>query len=216
MHRSGIRKLAALHRGFSYYGESVYRNKPMWEIPIALKTYFPQLELFCDPSHICGRRDLLQKVAQKALDLGMSGLMLESHISPDTAWSDAKQQVTPSRFSEIIGNLQLRSVSGEKPGIGNDLASLRSRIDHIDEDILQLISHRMDVTREIGEYKKKNNVQILQLERWLEIVSTRSKWASEMGLTKEFIERYLEQLHQESIRTQTRVMNNGEKGENPS
>lgn len=207
LNRAGVKKLIAMHRGFSYYGESVYRNKPMWEIPVALKTLFPDLEIFCDPSHICGRRDLLHDIAQKALDLGMSGLMLESHIQPDLAWSDARQQVTPHRLHEMMEQLLLRSVQGESESASDDLSSLRTRIDRIDEEIIQLIAHRMDVTKDIGYYKKKNNVQILQLERWREIVKTRTSWAEELGLTHEFIEKYLEQLHQESIRTQTRLMN---------
>lgn len=207
IHRSGIKKLIAMHRGFSHFGESIYRNKPMWEIPIALKTQFPNLSIFCDPSHICGRRDLLQQVAQKALDLGMDGLMLESHIDPDNAWSDAKQQITPDALSNLIDHLLVRESFTNDIEFTNELQSLRSRIDKVDEEIIQLISNRMKITEELGYYKKEHNITILQVDRWKEIMETRSMLAEKLGLTQEFMEKYLEQLHKESIRTQTRVMN---------
>ncbi len=206
LQRAGIKKMAALHRGFSHHGESIYRNKPMWEIPIALKTQYPQLPIFCDPSHICGGRDLLQAVAQRALDLGMDGLMLESHVTPDAAWSDAKQQITPERLSELINELHVRVESTDDVEFTNELQALRSRIDKLDEEIIQLISNRMKITEEVGRYKKIHNITILQVERWKEIMSTRAMLAEKLGLTKDFIEKYLEQIHKESIRTQTRVM----------
>ncbi|MFN0032546.1 MAG: chorismate mutase [Flavobacteriales bacterium] len=205
--RSGIRKIAAMHRGFSHHGSSIYRNKPMWEIPIALKTQWPELPVFCDPSHICGRRDLLLQVAQRALDLGMNGLMLESHITPDQAWSDALQQITPEALSNLLDNLQVRATSTEDVQFANGLLALRSRIDKIDEEIIQLISDRMNITREVGRYKKEHNITILQVERWKEIIATRSMLAERLGLSAEFTEKYLEQIHKESIRTQTKVMN---------
>lgn len=211
---AGITKLAAMHRGFSFYGDSVYRNEPRWEIPIALKTMMPDLPIFCDPSHIAGRRDLLQMVAQRALDLGMAGLMIESHRDPDLALSDAKQQVKPERLSEILGELVVRDEVSHDPQFEDQLAVLRSKIDEIDEQILELIASRMGIAEEIGRYKKENGVTILQLDRWMEIVRTRSFWSKSLGLSEAFIERYLEQIHRESIRTQTRVMNEGKnKGE---
>jgi chorismate mutase len=216
IYNAGIRKLAAVHRGFSYYGKSIYRNKPMWEIPIALKAHFENLPIICDPSHISGRRDLLQPVAQKALDLGMDGLMLESHITPDEAWSDAKQQITPEKLTELIDALNVRSVVLDDPAFANELHALRSRIDKIDEEIIQLLGQRLQVTREIGLYKKDHHITVLQLERWKEIVQSRTAWAKELGLTDEFIERFLEQLHKESIRNQTWLMNNGMKPTNES
>jgi chorismate mutase len=205
--RSGITKLAAIHRGFSHFGESIYRNKPMWEIPIALQTQFPQLSIFCDPSHICGRRDLLLPVAQKAMDLGMDGLMLESHIAPDQAWTDAKQQVTPQALFELLDQLHVRVVSTNDVGFTNELHSIRSRVDKIDEEIIQLIGQRMQVTEELGYYKKEHNITILQVERWKEIIETRTMLAEKLGISQEFIDKYLEILHKESIRTQTRAMN---------
>lgn len=205
--RSGILKLVAIHRGFSHFGESIYRNEPMWEIPIALKTTFPGLSIFCDPSHIAGRRDLLLPIAQKALDLGMDGLMLESHIQPELAWSDANQQVTPSRLTEIIDLLNVRMTSTDDIIFINELEALRSRIDKVDEEIILLISKRMKITTELAHYKKKHNVTILQVERWKEIIETRSMLGEKLGLSQTFIDKYLEQLHNESILTQTRVMN---------
>lgn len=204
---AGITRLAAIHRGFSFYGTSIYRNQPMWEIPIALMAHFPELPLICDPSHICGRRDLLSAVAQKALDLGMHGLMLESHIDPDNAWSDAKQQVTPEALNELIGALNVRSVVGDNATLRNELQAMRARVDKVDEDIIQLLIQRMQIAREMGEYKRAHNITILQLERWKEILHTRTAWAKDGGLTDDFIERFLEQLHKESIRQQTQVMN---------
>jgi chorismate mutase len=207
IYAAGIRKLGAIHRGFSYYGESIYRNKPMWEIPIALMAQLPNLPVFGDPSHISGKRELLASVGQKALDLGMKGLMIESHITPDQAWSDAKQQVTPDGLSQLLNGFQVREVQSTNQAFAHHLNDLRQKIDHVDEEIIKLIGERMKISEEVGRYKKENNITILQLERYKEIIRTRTEWARKMGLTEEFIEIYLEQLHKESIRTQTRVMN---------
>lgn len=209
LQRAGIQKMAAIHRGFSYHGQSIYRNQPMWELPIALKAQFENLPIFCDPSHICGRRDLLAQVSQKALDLGMEGLMIESHITPDEAWSDARQQITPAVLDEMLASLHVRQAHFEDSREVNVLAALRSEIDKLDEEIIHLISQRMKVTEKIGQHKRDHNIMILQLERWKEIMSTRTMLAEKLGLTPEFVEKYLEQLHKESIRTQTRVMNDG-------
>lgn len=206
---AGIEKVAAMHRGFSFYGESVYRNEPRWEIPIALKTLLPEIPIFCDPSHIAGRRDLLQMVSQRAMDLGMVGLMLETHMDPDKAWSDAKQQVTPERLSEIISALEIREENSPDKSFIDRLSELRCKIDDIDEEIIALIARRMGVAKEIGKYKKENGVTVLQLERWKEIVKTRNFWGESLGLSEEFLDKYLEQIHKESIRTQTEIMNEG-------
>jgi len=204
---SGISKIAAMHRGFSFYGESVYRNEPRWEIPIALKTMLPELPVFCDPSHISGRPDLIQMVSQRALDLGMVGLMIETHRDPTSAWSDAKQQITPSTLNEIISALEIREEVCIDQEFIDQLQSLRRKIDGLDEEIIELIAKRMGIAKEIGEYKKDNGVTILQLERWTEIVKSRNFWGQSLGLSAEFLNRYLEQIHKESIRTQTKVMN---------
>jgi chorismate mutase len=205
IYAAGIKRLAAIHRGFSFYGSSIYRNKPMWEIPIALRSNFPQLPIICDPSHICGRRDLLQGVAQKAMDLGFNGLMIESHPTPDQAWSDAAQQITALHYKQLIQDLTIRLASVAN-GQHHSLVSLRSQIDKIDEEILVLIGDRMKLAEEIGQYKKDHNMTIFQLERWQEIVATRGQLAERLGLSQDFVDRYLEQLHKESIRTQTKVM----------
>ncbi len=204
---AGIHSIAAIHRGFSFQGPSIYRNKPMWEIPISLKALHPEIPIFCDPSHICGRRDLLLSVAQKAMDLGMTGLMIESHIDPDNAWSDAKQQITPETLQELIENLAIRNTSAPQDIVDQELLKYRKEIDYIDEKIIELLGDRMKIAEAIGEYKKEKNITILQLDRWKEIMQTRSEWSKEVGLTDEFTKNYLEQLHKESIRTQTRVMN---------
>lgn len=209
INNAGIKRLAAIHRGFSFFGESVYRNKPMWEIPIALKTLHPEIPIICDPSHICGRRDILLNVAQKAMDLDMAGLMLESHITPDEAWSDARQQITPEALGELIGQLAVRTNEAPSDIVDDDLLSLRKKIDEIDEKIIHLLSTRMKIAEAIGEYKREKNITILQVERWKEIMKTRSEWAKELNLSEEFTLKYLEQIHKESIRTQTRIMNSG-------
>ncbi len=205
--RAGITRLAAIHRGFSHLGESIYRNKPLWEIPIALRTEFPNLTLICDPSHICGRRDLLQAVAQKAMDLNMDGWMIESHIDPDNALSDAAQQITPEALSAMIASIQIRQAQSDDLTFVHELQTLRSRIDKVDEEIIHLIGKRMRITEELGRFKKEESVTIFQIERWKEILESRTMLAEQVGLSKEFILKYLEQLHKESIRTQTRVMN---------
>lgn len=205
--RSGVRRIAAIHRGFSFYGETRYRNSPLWEIPIGLKSLHPEIPIFCDPSHITGRRDMLAEVAQQAMDLGMNGLMIESHITPDQAWSDAAQQITPEALAELIGQLQLRTARPDQFTI-DELELLRAEIDKFDEEIIRLIAQRMIVSERVGKYKAMHHMQPFDVERWNEIRRTRSGWAKDLELSDEFIMRYLEQLHNESLRRQTRVMNN--------
>lgn len=207
IYAAGIRQLSAIHRGFSYYGQSIYRNKPMWEIPIALRSAFPEIPIICDPSHICGRRDLLAGVAQRAMDLGFDGLMIESHPTPDQAWSDAAQQITAEAYLQLIESLHVRQDNTNDLEVSNALASLRSQIDKLDEEVIGLIGERMKLAEQIGAYKKAHNMTIFQLDRWQEIVATRTQLAERLGLSKDFIDKYLEQLHKESIRTQTRIMN---------
>lgn len=208
--RAGITRIAAIHRGFSHHGDSIYRNKPFWEIPIALRTEYPNLPLICDPSHICGRRDLLQTVAQKAMDLNMDGWMIESHLRPDEALSDSAQQITPEVLLELISGIHVRNAQSDDLKFIHELNSMRSRIDKVDEEIIHLLGKRMRITEELGRFKKDESVTIFQIDRWKEILETRTLLAEQVGLSKDFILRYLEQLHKESIRTQTRVMNKGE------
>ena len=205
INRAGITRIAALHRGFSSYGKSKYRNKPMWEIPIELRRLYPNLPIFNDPSHISGNRDLLESVAQKALDLDFDGLMLESHRDPAHAWSDASQQVTPDRLGEIVKELVIRE---EKSSVADtQLEELRSEIDRIDSYILNILSERMDIAEKIGEFKKKNNITILQSGRWDAIVHDRTQKGLEKGLTEDFVKELFEAIHNESIRHQTKIMN---------
>lgn len=204
---SGVKKLAAIHRGFHVYGKTKYRNKPMWQVPIELRTHLPQLPIICDPSHISGKRELIASVAQKALDLGMDGLMIESHIHPDKALSDAQQQLTPEALGQLISQLVIRSGSVQNPFLIDKLMALRNAIDEIDEDILNTLKRRVQVIEDMGLYKKEHGIQIFQLERWQEILRTRSQLAEKLGLSRQHIEKLCQLLHEESIRIQNEVMN---------
>lgn len=206
---AGLKEVHAIHRGFSSFKTEKYRNEPMWEIPLALKAEFPDILLLCDPSHITGRRDLLQPVSQKAMDLIYDGLMIESHLDPDNAWSDAQQQITPQRLQELINTLVLRQENTNNDNVLKDLSSLRNDINRIDNQILDLLSQRMKIAEEIGKYKKENNITILQPKRWKQIEETRTPYGLNQGLSIHFIEKYLEAIHQESIRHQTNIMNKG-------
>lgn len=204
---AGITQLAALHRGFSSFDKSSYRNAPMWEIPIELKLMCPGLPLFCDPSHIAGDKELIPYVAQKAMDLGMEGLMIESHINPAVAKSDAKQQLTPHELGDLLAQLIIREKHSESEEFINKLEQLRSVIDELDEELINKFSSRMSIIEKIGKYKHENNVTILQLERWEQILKNRSFLADKVGLSDDFIKKMLELVHQESIRVQSQVMN---------
>jgi chorismate mutase len=205
--RAGIKRMAAIHRGFSSFEKGPFRNAPMWDLAIELRTRVPGLEMFCDPSHISGNRDLIALIAQKALDLDMAGLMIESHLNPDAAWSDAKQQVTPAALASLIENLVVRTVSTDDKTFKDTLSLFREQIDHIDDEIMQKMANRMKISRQIGQYKKDNNVTILQVSRWEEIVQTRVSLGKAMGLDEEFTRDLLRLVHHESIQVQTRVMN---------
>jgi chorismate mutase len=207
LNKAGITKLAAIHRGFSSFEKGPFRNVPMWDLAIDLKTRVPDLDMICDPSHIAGNRDLIAFISQKALDLDMAGLMIESHINPDAAWSDAKQQVTPSALSKIIDELVVRTQSTDNKTFKDTLSILREQIDHLDDEIMQKLSARMKISEKIGQYKKENNVTILQVNRWEEIVQTRIALCKAMGLNEEFTSELLKLIHHESIQVQTKVMN---------
>jgi len=207
LNRAGINKLAAIHRGFSSFEKGPFRNAPMWDLAIELKTKVPGLEMFCDPSHISGNRELIAMVSQKALDLDMSGLMIESHLNPDAAWSDAKQQVTPAVLGRIIENLVVRTASSDNKSFKDTLGVLREQIDHLDDEIMQKMASRMKISEKIGVYKKENNVTILQVGRWEEIIQTRVSLGKAMGLDEGFTRDLLRLVHHESIQVQTKVMN---------
>lgn len=205
--RAGITKLAAIHRGFSTYEPSKYRNKPHWEIPIELRRTHPELPLICDPSHICGTREFLLPVSQKALDLNFDGLMIEAHITPDKALSDAKQQVTPERLGEMLSQLVHRHVEIDNPQFLNKLELLREEIDDLDHQLINILGKRMKIADQIGQYKKENNITILQSSRWSEIIADRVGYAANQNISRDIITEILQMVHKESIRHQTRIMN---------
>ena len=208
--KAGITKLAVIHRGFSYHGETRYRNIPRWQIPIELKQNFPDLMIICDNSHICGRRDILQEVAQKAMDLEFDGVMTETHPNPDEAWSDAKQQITPAQFKELMEGIVYRSASTDDESFKENIHHLRQQIDEIDNELLNLLGERMGLAESIGMYKKRNNIAILQSKRWNEILEKSIAQGATRGLSREFIGVILKAIHQESINHQAKVMNEKE------
>ncbi len=207
INRAGIKKLGAIHRGFSSYEKTAFRNEPMWDMAIQLKTIAPELPILNDPSHICGNRELIPYISQKALDLDMQGLMIESHIDPSVAWTDAKQQVTPAALAEMIENFTLRKAESNNPIFDDRLAALRKDIDKLDDQIIQKVAERMKIVEKIGEYKRDNNVTILQVSRWDQIIQNRTTMASALKLDKEFTVKFLELIHNESIRKQNVIMN---------
>ena len=203
INQAGIKKLAAIHRGFSSFDKSMYRNAPMWQIPIELRRRIPALPIVCDPSHMGGKRELIAPLSQQALDLGFDGLMIEAHCDPDKAWSDAKQQVTPEVCDYIVGMLIARDASSSTEGI----SLLRHQIDKIDNDIMDLLAKRMRVCREIGEYKKEHNIQVLQTGRYNEILDKRGVQGSLTGMSPEFVKQVFEHIHEESVRQQLEIVN---------
>jgi chorismate mutase len=207
LQKVGLKQIGMIHRGFSNYGNTEYRNAPMWHLPIEMKRRFPGMMLICDPSHICGNRTHLLSIAQKSINLDFDGLMIESHIDPDHAWSDAKQQVTPERLAEMLDSLQWRSENTDAQEFINALATLREQINHIDDELLILIGQRMKIADKIGEYKKNNNITILQTNRWNDILARAYAKGESLGLSKEFITKYFDAVHLESINHQNKIMN---------
>ena len=206
LQRAGIKNLGVIHRGFSTYEKTKYRNIPEWQLVIELQNKFPNLPIICDPSHITGKRDLIFDVSQTALDLNFDGLMIETHCNPDAAWSDAAQQVTPERLVEIMNDLRIRKTSTSEEDYVSQLGNLRSRIDIIDEQLLDLLKKRMDIADEIGTLKKANNVAILQNTRWHEILGKMILEGEQRNLSEEFVIQVFKAIHQESINRQERVV----------
>ena len=202
----GITKLGVVHRGFSTYEKTRYRNNPEWQIPIDLQNKFPDLPLILDPSHIAGRRDIIFDLCQTALNLNYDGLMIETHIDPDNAWSDAEQQITPETLKNILGNLKVRKSEGDQIEFKNQLKTLRSQIDLIDDQIMDLMGKRMKIVDGIGGLKKKNNVAILQVRRWNQILERMIELGGEYSLSEEFVLKIYKAIHQESIDHQKKVM----------
>jgi chorismate mutase len=207
LQKVGVKQVGMIHRGFSNYGNTEFRNAPMWHLPIEMKRRFPEMLLICDPSHICGNRTLLQSVSQKSIDLDFDGLMIESHIDPDNAWSDAKQQITPERLAQMLDELIWRSENTDEKEFLTALATLREQINHIDDELLVLIGQRMKIADKIGAYKKDNNITILQTNRWNDILEKAYKKGEKLGLGKEFITKYFDAIHLESINHQNKIMN---------
>jgi chorismate mutase len=204
---SGIKNIGLIHRGFSSYGNTEYRNAPMWHLAIEMKRRNPGMLLINDPSHICGRRDILMDVAQKAIDLDFDGLIIESHIDPDNAWSDAKQQVTPERLGEMINSIVWRTETIDSEALHAVMDKMRQQINQLDDELLQLIGQRMKVADKIGQYKKENNITILQTNRWNAILERAYNIGDKLGLSKEFITKYFDAVHMESINHQNKIMN---------
>jgi chorismate mutase len=209
LNKSGIRKLVAIHRGFYYYHHALYRNQPMWEVPIELQRRVQGLPVICDPSHISGRRDLLLTVSQKALDLEMAGLMIESHSDPDHALTDADQQITPEALAELLALLVIRQPKGDTE-FETRLEILRREIDKMDAELFDILSKRMKIVDEIGQYKKDNKITILQIQRWSDIFYDRLNLGSENGMSREFVIQMLQSIHEESIRRQAEIMGDGD------
>ena len=210
---AGIDKLMAVHRGFNVLESKIFRNVPLWEIPIELKRRIPELPLLCDPSHIGGKPDLLRQVAQHAIDLDMDGLMIESHNDPVHALTDAQQQITPDQLRELIGSLTIRSSASVPGDPMEQLQQLRQKIDQTDHQILELLARRMELAGEIGTYKKNHGMTILQIKRWRNILQDRMDKAQALGLDAGFLKELLELVHNEAIRIQNEVMNHKEENE---
>ena len=204
IYNAGIKRIGAIHRGFSAYGKHLYRNLPQWHIPIELRRRMPNLPIICDPSHIGGKRELVAPISQQALDMGFDGLIIESHCDPDCAWSDKSQQVTPDVLNFIVNTLVLRDESHTT----ESLTLLRQQIDTLDNELLEVLNKRMRVSREIGQYKKEHRMPVLQASRYDDIIQSRVKLAMEMGMSSDFMKSVLAAIHEESVRQQIEILNN--------
>jgi chorismate mutase len=207
LYNAGIKKLGVIHRGFSTYEKTKYRNIPEWQIAIELQSRFPDLPLICDPSHITGQRDMILEVSQQALDLNYDGLMIETHVDPDNAWSDAAQQVTPTVLKQIFEDLKVKKVTTEDDDFNTKMIKLRANIDIADSKLLELLGNRMKVAEQIGALKKEKNVAVLQNKRWNEILGKMILDGEEKGLSEEFILKIFKAIHQESISHQEKIIN---------
>ena len=204
IYNAGIRQIGAIHRGFSAYGKHLYRNMPQWHIPIELRRRMPELTLICDPSHIGGKRELVAPLSQQAKDLGFDGLIVESHCDPDSAWSDKSQQVTPEVLNFILNMLVVRDTTQTT----ESLTLLRQQIDQIDNDLLEALSKRMRISREIGQYKKEHSMPVVQTGRYDDILNSRAAAAEELGMNGDFMKTVYQAIHEESVRQQIEVLNN--------
>jgi chorismate mutase len=208
LNQAGLKNLVAIHRGFTPFSETKYRNYPNWKTVIELRRILPNLPIICDPSHISGKREYLFEIAQKAFDIGLDGLMLESHIDPSCALSDKEQQVTPAELAKILDKLVIRYASSDNPQFENKLELLRSRIDMIDHEIMEVLAQRMNIVKQIGQYKKENQVTALQINRWAQIIEDRSKLAEKLSLDDTFVKSLFQLIHEDSVRQQSDIMDN--------
>ena len=199
-----VKNLGAIHRGFSSYQKTKYRNVPNWQIALDFKNQYPNIPMFVDPSHICGRRDLLKDITQEAFNVGYEGAMIESHPNPDAAWSDASQQITPEVLADMLGSLQIRN--SDISGFDDEMGKHRALISDIDFQLISLLSSRMKISEKIGTLKKQNNIDIFQTNRWKVITEKKKKKASETGMSQEFIEKVFKAIHEESIEVQNNIM----------
>ena len=204
--KAGITRLGVIHRGFSAFGKSIYRNTPRWELPIELMRQYPDLFIICDASHICGNRPGLWEVAQRAMDLNYDGIMIETHCNPDTAWSDAAQQVTGSGLKNILDRLVVRQEKSADPKFIDNIEDIRHQIDVIDNELLNILGERMKLADKIGMFKKMNNISILQSSRWNEIIQKSQEKGKALGLSEDFITKVLTAIHEESIEHQEKIM----------
>jgi len=212
LNKAGITKLGMIHRGFAQHGNSIYRNEPKWQLAVEMKRRFPEIPMLCDPSHIAGNRELIQGISQQALDMNYEGLMIESHVDPENAWSDKNQQVTPERLGEMLKEFTIRRPAVPDAELNQKLENLRRQIDMVDDELLELLGKRMKIADDIGEVKKEKGVTILQTARWEEIIEKASAKGKLQGLSERFMVRYLNAIHQESIDHQNEVMNRAEEG----
>ena len=210
VHAAGVRALGVIHRGFTTAGETRFRNSPMWERAIEFRRILPNVPIIADPSHISGRRDLIQEVAQTAMDLGLDGLMVECHPSPDQAWSDAAQQITPERLGEVLSRLTVPTQGSSAADFSATIDALRDQIDHVDRELVDLLARRMRVVEQIARCKKANNVTALQVDRWRALLEDRLKRAAELGLTNEYTSAIYAVIHAESVRRQSELMHQAE------
>ena len=203
IYNAGIRRLGAIHRGFSTYGKHLFRNMPQWHIPIELQRRYPDLPIFCDPSHITGKRELIASVSQQALDMNFAGLIIESHCDPDSAWSDKNQQVSPEVLNLILNTLVLR----DETSTTENLSLLRQQIDQINDELLELLARRMRVTCEIGQYKKEHKMPVIQQTRYNDLMERLVKNGEVLGLPEDFVRSILVAIHEESVRQQLDIVN---------
>ena len=208
LYSADIKKIGVIHRGFSTSSKSKFRNNPEWQIPIEFQNKFPDIPLICDPSHICGRRDLIHDVSQKSLDLNFDGLMIETHVDPDSAWSDAAQQITPSTLIQLMKELKIRRGNFQEEDYIKKLSNYRAKIDMIDNDLVDILGKRMNLSDKIGKLKKDKNVAVLQSKRWNEILGKMILEGKDNGLSEEFVLKIFKAIHQESINHQNKILKN--------